>query len=146
MRNNFKVASIFAALVVVWLASGLFSEPEAPVPNLMDAMASMSDSSLPSVVIEEVRSESGTRRRVLRGKTVSKQTASVSAESSGIVVSRPVERGARVSEVQVLFEIAIEDSGSWPRLSRSPYCLHVFFTSSALLSCGMNGFIYTKKF
>ena len=102
MRNNLKVASIFAALVVLWLASGLFSEPEAPVPNLLDAMASMSDSSLPSVVIEEIRSESRTRRRVLRGKTVSKQTASVSTEISGIVVSRPVERGARVSEGQVL--------------------------------------------
>ena len=57
MRNNLKVASIFAALVVLWLASGLFSEPEAPVPNLVDAMASMSDLSLPSVVIEEIRSE-----------------------------------------------------------------------------------------
>ena len=109
MRNNLKVASIFAALVLLWLASGLFSEPEAPVPNLLDAMASMSDSSLPSVVIEEIRAESRTRRRVLRGKTVSKQTASVSTEISGIVVSRPVERGARVSEGQVLCEIAIDD-------------------------------------
>ena len=109
MRNNLKVASIFAALVVLWLASGLFSEPEAPVPNLLDAMASMSDLSLPSVVIEEIRSESRTRRRVLRGKTVSKQTASVSTEISGIVVSRPVERGARVSEGKVLCEIAIDD-------------------------------------
>lgn len=109
MRKNLKVALIFAALVLLWLASGLFSEPKAPVPNLLDAMASMSDSSLPSVVIEEIRAESRTRRRVLRGKTVSKQTASVSTEISGIVVSRPVERGARVSEGQVLCEIAIDD-------------------------------------
>jgi multidrug efflux system membrane fusion protein len=109
MRNNLKVASIFAALVVLWLASGLFSEQEAPVPNLLDAMASMSDLSLPSVVIEEIRSESKTRRRVLRGKTVSKQTASVSTEISGIVVSRPVERGARVVKGQVLCEIATDD-------------------------------------
>ena len=65
MRNNLKVASIFAVVVVLWLASGLFSEQEAPVPNLLDAMASMSDLSLPSVVIEEIRSESRTRRRVL---------------------------------------------------------------------------------
>ena len=109
MRKNLKVASIFAALVLLWLASGLFSEPEAPVPNLVDAMASMSDSSLPSVVIEEIRSESRTRRRVLRGKTVSKQTASVSTEISGIVVSRPVEGGTRVAEGQVLCELAIDD-------------------------------------
>ena len=109
MRNNLKVASSFAALVLLWLASGLFSESKAPVPNLLDAMASMSDSSLPSVVVEEIRSESRTRRRVLRGKTVSKHTASVSSEISGILVSRPVERGARVSKGQVLCEIAIDD-------------------------------------
>ena len=109
MRKNLKVASIFAALVLLWLASGLFSEPEAPVPNLADAMAAMSESTLPSVVVEEIRSEPRNNRRIFRGKTVSKQTASVSTEISGIVVSRPVERGARVSEGQVLCEIAIDD-------------------------------------
>jgi multidrug efflux system membrane fusion protein len=109
MRNNLKVASIFAALVLLWLASGLFSEPEAPVPNLADAMAAMSEPTLPVVVVEEIRSEPRNKRRLFRGKTVSKQTASVSAEISGRVVSRPVERGARVSEGQVLCEISIDD-------------------------------------
>ena len=86
MSNNYRVASIFAALVLLWLVSGLFSEPEAPVPNLLDAIASMSDSSLPVVVIEEIRAEPRNERRVLRGKTVSKQTASISTEVAGIVV------------------------------------------------------------
>ena len=109
MKNNLKVASIFAALVLLWLASGLFSDPEAPVPTLLDTMASMSDSSVPSVVVEEIRAEPRNKRRVLRGKTVSKQTASISTEISGIVVSRPVERGARVAQGQVLCEIATDD-------------------------------------
>ena len=109
MKNNLKVASIFAALVLLWLVSGLFSDPEAPVPTLLDTMASMSDSSVPSVVVEEIRAEPRNKRRVLRGKTVSKQTASISTEISGIVVSRPVERGARVAQGQVLCEIATDD-------------------------------------
>ena len=109
MRNNLKVASIFAALVVLWLASGLFSEPEAPVPNLLDAMTSVSDSSVPTVVVEEIRAERRSQRRTLRGKTASKQTASISTEISGIVVARPVERGARVAEGQLLCEIATDD-------------------------------------
>ena len=96
MRKNLKVASIFAALVLLWLASGLFSEPEAPVPNLADAMAAMSESTLPSVVVEEIRSEPRNNRRIFRGKTVSKQTASIRAEISGRVVSRPVEGRTRV--------------------------------------------------
>ena len=95
MKSNLKIASIFAALVLLWLVSGLFSEPEAPVPNLLDVMASMSDSSTPAVVVEEIRGEPKSKRRILRGKTVSKQTAGISTEISGILVSRPVERGAR---------------------------------------------------
>ena len=109
MRKNLKVASIFAALVLLWLASGLFSEPEAPVPNLADAMAAMSESTLPSVIVEEIRSEPRNNRRIFRGKTVSNQTASIRAEISGRVVSRPVERGARVSEGRVLWEISTDD-------------------------------------
>jgi multidrug efflux system membrane fusion protein len=109
MSSNLKVASIFAALVSLWLASGLFSEPDAPASNLLDAMGAMSDSPVPAVVVEEIRSESRKKRRILRGKTVSKQTASISTEISGTVVSRPVERGARVSEGQVLCEISIDD-------------------------------------
>ena len=108
MRNNLKIASIFAVLVLLWLASGLFSQPEAPVPNLLDAMAARSDKAVPSVIVEEILSEPRNKRRIFRGKTVSKQTASVSTEISGTVVSRPVERGARVSEGQVLCELSID--------------------------------------
>jgi multidrug efflux system membrane fusion protein len=109
MKSNLKIASIFAALVLLWLVSGLFSEPEAPVPNLLDAMASASDSGMPTVVVEEIRAEPRSQRRTLRGKTASKQTASISTEISGIVVSRPVERGARVADGQLLCEIATDD-------------------------------------
>ena len=109
MKSNLKIASIFAALVLLWLVSGFFSEPEAPVPNLLDAMASVSDSGMPTVVVEEIRAEPRSQRRTLRGKTASKQTASISTEISGIVVSRPVERGARVTEGQLLCEIATDD-------------------------------------
>jgi len=109
MSSNLKVASIFATLVSLWLVSGLFSEPDAPASNLLDAMGAMSDSPVPAVVVEELRSEPRKKRRILRGKTVSKQTASISTEISGTVVSRPVERGARVSEGQVLCEISIDD-------------------------------------
>ncbi|MEC8633448.1 MAG: efflux RND transporter periplasmic adaptor subunit [Pseudomonadota bacterium] len=109
MKSNLKVASVFAALVLLWLVSGLFSEPDAPVPNLLDAMTSVSDSSVPTVVVEEIRAERRSQRRTLRGKTASKQTASISTEISGIVVARPVERGARVAEGQLLCEIATDD-------------------------------------
>ena len=109
MKNNLKIASIFALLVLLWLASGLFTNSEAPTPNLLDALQAASDSSLPSVVVEQIRSEPRDKSRILRGKTVSKQTASISTEISGRVISRPVARGARVAEGQLLCEIATDE-------------------------------------
>tara|TARA_B100001063_G_C16683486_1_gene513103 strand:+ start:33 stop:1127 length:1095 start_codon:yes stop_codon:yes gene_type:complete len=109
MKNNLKIASIFALLVLLWLASGLFTNSEAPTPNLLDALQAASDSSLPSVVVEQIRSEPRNKNRILRGKTVSKQTASISTEISGRVISRPVARGARVAEGQLLCEIATDE-------------------------------------
>ena len=109
MKKNLKIASIFALLVLLWLASGLFTSAKAPTPNLLDALQAASDSSLPSVVVERIRSEPRNKSRILRGKTASQQTASISTEISGRVTSRPVARGARVAEGQILCEIATDD-------------------------------------
>ena len=78
MKKNLKIASIFALLVLVWLASGLFTSAKAPTPNLLDALQAASDSSLPSVVVERIRAEPRNKSRILRGKTASQQTASIS--------------------------------------------------------------------
>ena len=112
MKKNLKIASIFALLVLLWLASGLFTSSKAPTPNLLDALEAVSDSSLPSVMVEQIRSEPRNKSHILRGKTASQQTASISTEISGRVTSRPVARGARVEEGQILCEIATGDRGA----------------------------------
>ena len=112
MKKNLKIASIFALLVLLWLASGLFTSSKAPTPNLLDALEAVSDSSLPSVVVEQIRSETRNKSHILRGKTASQQTASISTEISGRVTSRPVARGARVEEGQILCEIATDDKAA----------------------------------
>ena len=112
MKKNLKIASIFALLVLLWLASGLFTSSKAPTPNLLDALEAVSDSSLPSVMVEQIRSEPRNKSHILRGKTASQQTASISTEISGRVTSRPVARGARVEEGQILCEIATDDKAA----------------------------------
>ena len=54
-------------------------------------------------------SQPRTREVVLRGRTESKRMVDVKAEIAGTIVSRPVERGARVAEGDLLCEIAIDD-------------------------------------
>jgi multidrug efflux system membrane fusion protein len=49
------------------------------------------------------------RHVVLRGKTQSKRTVEVRAETSGRIVERPVERGSVVTEGDVLCQISVED-------------------------------------
>ena len=112
MTKNLKIAAIFALLVLLWLASGLLTTAKAPPPNLLDALQAVSDASLPSVVVEQIRSEPRNKSRILRGKTASQQTASISTEISGRVTSRPVARGARVAEGQILCEIATDDKAA----------------------------------
>jgi multidrug efflux system membrane fusion protein len=81
----------------------------------LDALQAVSDSSLPSVVVEQIRSEPRNKSHILRGKTASQQTASISTEISGRVTSRPVARGARVAEGQILCEIATDDKAALGR-------------------------------
>ena len=63
------------------------------------------------VRVSMVTAETRTRHVVLRGQTDSKRTVDVAAEITGAVVSRPVERGMRVQQGDLVCEIAVEDRG-----------------------------------
>ena len=109
MNKNLKIATLFALLIAVWLASGAFDEPEAPVPDVQAALGAKADPKLATVVATEMRAEPRALTRVLRGKTASKRTAKVSAEVAGQVVARPVERGDLVEAGDLLCEIAVNE-------------------------------------
>jgi multidrug efflux system membrane fusion protein len=56
-----------------------------------------------------MNAEQRTLTRILRGRTDSKRTAHISAETNGRVVARPVERGDRVGKGQLLCELAADE-------------------------------------
>lgn len=115
MSRNLVSALIVAALVVVWLGSGLLSGDSAPAqhPPLArqqqaDA-AGAADPDIPRVRAQLIEAQQRTRYLVLRGRTESKRSVEVKSEISGKVVSRPAELGMRVEQGDLLCELAVDD-------------------------------------
>ncbi|MEH6634433.1 MAG: efflux RND transporter periplasmic adaptor subunit [Halioglobus sp.] len=114
MSKNFTSASIVAVVLLLWLGSGLFLGDSAPQEHPALAIQVGSGNGAGSRVLSRVRAEvidaePRTRFLVLRGRTESKRMVQVQAEITGKVVSRPVERGMRVEEGDLLCELAVDD-------------------------------------
>lgn len=119
MSKNIISASIIAVVLLLWLGSGVFfgeappSEHPAVAEEVTPAVGAgtggSANSRLTQVRAEVIRSESRTRFLVLRGRTESKRMVEVKAEVAGKVISRPVERGARVVTGDLLCEVAVDD-------------------------------------
>jgi multidrug efflux system membrane fusion protein len=117
MSKNFVAASMIAAGLLLWLGSGFFLGDASPREHqpiaLQEPSTGLTGEKDPTRVrVEMIRSEQRTRYLVLRGRTESKRAVEVKAEIAGKVVSRPVERGARVAKGDLLCEIALDDRGA----------------------------------
>lgn len=113
MSKNVTSASIVAGLLLLWLGSGLWVErPAEPEPALIVEAADRKlapKATLSRVRVELKQAEARSQSVVLRGRTEAKRNVDVTAEISGQVVSRSVERGQQVSRGQLLCEIAVDD-------------------------------------
>lgn len=114
MNKNTISASIIAVVLLLWLGSGVFfgdgSPAEHPTLAVQEQAAATPDSREPTRVrVEVIKSDARTRFLVLRGRTESKRIVQVKAEISGKVVARPVERGMRVAQGELLCELAVDD-------------------------------------
>ena len=116
MSKNVTSASIVAALLLLWLGSGLFVERPVgvePVTAMRSGQptvnAEASDVAPTRVRVELKNAEPRNQSVVLRGRTEAKRIVNVTAEISGKVVGRAVERGEQVREGQLLCEIAVDD-------------------------------------
>lgn len=120
MSKNLVIASCIAVGILIWLLSGVLTRDsgteeheslasENTHSSSVESTESVGQTALPRVRAVVLRSELRTRYLVLRGKTESKRTVEVKAEISGKIVSRPVERGMRVEQGELLCEVAIDD-------------------------------------
>jgi multidrug efflux system membrane fusion protein len=104
MQKNLITAALIAAGILAWLLSGLFRDEPAPEARSTEVVSRAQD--LVRVRAREVHAQQRVLTRILRGRTASKRSASVSAETGGRVIRRPVERGQRVEAGDLLCELA----------------------------------------
>jgi len=109
MKKNLISASLVAAGLLVWLLSGLFVDRPAPLADTSSAVVQEREDARFRVRVARFNAQQRTLTQILRGKTETKRSADVSAETAGRVVARPVERGQQVSAGDLLCELAVED-------------------------------------
>jgi multidrug efflux system membrane fusion protein len=114
MRTTYITACVIAALVVVWLATGQLRDPiEPPASSIAEAnqrpAALREERHATRVRIETIHASEQTRVLNIRGRTQNKRSVVVQSQISGLVVNRPVERGDRVTEGDLLCHLSIED-------------------------------------
>jgi multidrug efflux system membrane fusion protein len=111
MSRNVISAAIVSALLLLWIGSGLFvTNAHSQSPAASDpAPFGVEPAGLSKVRVATMTSELRTRHVTLRGRTASKRVVEVKAEIAGKVISRPVERGQRVSQGQLLCELTVDD-------------------------------------
>lgn len=108
MKKNVINAALIGGAILLWLLSGLLRDEE-PALAADRAAALPVERDLTRVRARVFQAQQRTLTHILRGQTASKRSASVSAETAGRVVARPVERGARVSRGDLLCRLAVDD-------------------------------------
>ncbi len=112
-RTSNLLAIAIAAAMAIWLASGLFfneREVSLTIAERNVAFEAASRDAGPTSVRTLISTARETSPIVtLRGFTRNKRSVMVRTETDGRVEARPVERGEKVSETDLLCELAIED-------------------------------------
>jgi len=114
MRKTYVIAALIALAIGLWLASGQLNQDE-PVRH-----ATLADKKTESAAAQEDRAPTRVRARIsqaqsytasvmVRGRTENKRSVDVRAETQGRVQSRPVDKGARVAQGDLLCKLAVED-------------------------------------
>ncbi len=104
MKSTYTVAIVTAIILTTWLISGQIEAPETPDKADTSRTESLSrvqtriSAAIPFVV--QIRAA---------GETEAKRIVKVRAESSGRVISLPVEKGVRVNEGDLLCKLALDD-------------------------------------
>jgi multidrug efflux system membrane fusion protein len=114
MRATYITATVIALVILGWLLSGQLGGDGAPRHETLaeqnrQAVAQSEDRELTRVRARTISASPQMQYVVLRGKTENKRTVSVKAETAGRIIARPVERGSRVEEGELLCRISMED-------------------------------------
>lgn len=110
-NKNYRTSAVIALALVVWLASGLFMDPEdesAPSAE-STAQADDAESSLTAVRGRYIHAQAYPVTVGVTAQTEANRFVDLRAEVTGQVESLPVKEGARVEKDDVICRIAVED-------------------------------------
>lgn len=119
MKKNLTTATLIGVGLLLWLLSGMFTDKPAPMLDTSSAVLAEPERNLPRVRVAKFNAQQRTLTQMLRGKTEAKRSAQISAETSGRVVARPVERGDQVAAGDLLCELAVDDREAALQQARS---------------------------
>lgn len=112
LHRSHYIAIGIAVAIALWFATGIFSGGESNGPNLTAAEQDAANAAAARVRVSE---SVATMRRgsiIIRGRSEAKRAVEVRAETQGAVAKLPVEKGERVSEGDVLCELAPNARGA----------------------------------
>ena len=114
MRKNLFTALLIGVALTVWLLSGIIFGESPVTDHATLSNVNIERKAQGQLRIAQVRAEvrhAQPRKRflTLRGRTQSKRIVDVKAELAGKVIARPIERGARVVQGDLLCQLALDD-------------------------------------
>lgn len=105
---NYRIASIIAIIMLLWLASGIFASESPPDPVAAKPEAGAKKASVP-VRARTIEAQLYPLVVSLKGKTEANRKVDVRAEVGGAVESLPVAKGSVVKAGDVICQLAVED-------------------------------------
>ncbi len=112
LHRSHMIAIGTAIAIILWFATGLFNGDGNNGPELTAAEQEAANATVARVRVSE---SVATMRRgsiIIRGRTEAKRAVEVRAETQGTIAKLPVEKGQRISEGDVLCELAPNARGA----------------------------------
>lgn len=104
---NYRIATIIAAAMVLWFATGIFARDTPQVKPAMGELAT--EKPLTTVRAKHIEAQPYPVVVTLKGKTEAYRSVDLRAEVSGQVEKVAVEKGSIVNKGDIICQIAVED-------------------------------------
>lgn len=109
MKNTYTPAIISTVVLIVWLLSGLITQPDlqlAPaISDLNQIQGNSATDKLTRVRAQVLSATLQTVEVIIRGRTEASEIVDVRAETSGSILALPVAQGARVNKDDVICQV-----------------------------------------
>lgn len=106
MKTAYFSAAVLAISSTLWIASGVMGEEAASLENLKPQAE---EKPLAAVRTQFSQAKDWSREIILFGHTEAVRKAEIKPETTGRIVARLIEKGAKVKKGEVLFKIAMDD-------------------------------------